>query len=128
MKFLLDTHTLLWWLVNSPKLSAKAHQAIANPENEIFVSSVSAWEISTKYRLGKLKGMEDVAGHLFFYVQKTEFSILEISFEHAQTAGSLPGPHRDPFDRMLIAQSKLENIPLITSDSIFEEYHASVVW
>lgn len=128
MKFLLDTHTLLWWLTNDPKLSNKARQTIANRQNEIFVSSASAWEIATKHRLGKMKGMEEVAAHLPFYVQKTDFSILEISFEHAQTAGSLPGPHHDPFDRMLIAQSILENLPIITIDGVFEEYRARVVW
>ncbi|HKY62376.1 MAG TPA: type II toxin-antitoxin system VapC family toxin [bacterium] len=128
MKFLLDTHALLWWLVNDPQLSVKARRVIADRRNEIFVSSASAWEIATKHRLGKMKGMEEVAEHLSFYVGKTDFSILEISFEHAQTAGSLPGPHRDLFDRMLIAQSILENMPIVTLDSVFEGYRARVVW
>ena len=128
MRCLLDTHALLWWLFDDPKLSAKAAEVIAEPENEILVSAASAWEISTKYRLGKLPEAGDVAQRLPMYVRKARFTELLISIEHAQVAGGLPGPHRDPVDRMLIAQAKLLDIPVVTIDPVFRDYGVTVKW
>ncbi len=128
MRCLLDTHALLWWLFNDPKLSAQAGEVITEPENEIPVSAASAWEISTKHRLGKLPEAGDVAPRLPMYVRKARFTELRISIDHAQAAGGLPGPHRDPFDRMLIAQSKLLAIPVVTIDPVFRDYGVTVVW
>ena len=128
MRCLLDTHALLWWLFDDPKISAQAGEAIAEPENEILVSAASAWEISTKHRLGKLPEAGDVAQRLPTYVRKARFTELPISIDHAQAAGGLPGSHRDPFDRMLIAQSKLLAIPVVTIDPVFRDYGVIVIW
>ena len=128
MRCLLDTHALLWWLFDDPQLSAQAGEVIAEPENEILVSAASAWEISTKHRLGKLPEAGDVAQRLPTYVRKARFTELRISIDHAQAAGGLPGPHRDPFDRMLIAQSKLLAIPVVTIDPVFRDYGVIVIW
>ena len=128
MRCLLDTHALLWWLFDDPKLSAQAGEVIAEPENEILVSAASAWEISTKHRLGKLPEAGDVAQRLPTYVRKARFTELPISIDHAQAAGGLPGSHRDPFDRMLIAQSKLLAIPVVTIDPVFRDYGVIVIW
>lgn len=128
VKYLLDTHAFLWWIFDDPKLSQKARHVMANPRHEIFVSSASAWEIATKCRIGKLSEAEHVAQHILDYILRAGFLPLDITVPHAQQAGSLPGPHRDPFDRMLIAISKMENMPVITNDHVFLEYGVDVVW
>jgi len=128
MNALLDTHVLLWWLLDDPQLSAKARDTIAAATNHIFVSSASAWELSTKHRIGKLPEAGELVEKIPSYLRKERFEVLPISLEHALLAGNLPGPHRDPFDRMLMAQSKLEKLPLITSDPVFKEYGTRVVW
>jgi PIN domain nuclease of toxin-antitoxin system len=128
MRCLLDTHALLWWLFDDPKLSARAREAISEPQNEILVSAASAWEISTKHRLGKLPEAGDVAQRLPIYVRQARFTELPISIEQAQVAGDLPGPHRDPFDRMLIAQAKLLTVPVVSVDPVFRDYGSTVLW
>jgi PIN domain nuclease of toxin-antitoxin system len=97
MRCLLDTHTLLWWLFDDPKLSHRARTTIAAPENEILVSAASAWEIATKYRIGKLPEAGDIVSQFPLYLRKARFTTLEVSVDHALLAGSLPGPHRDPY-------------------------------
>ena len=128
MDVLLDTHTLLWWLFDDPRLSDRAREVITDPSNGIRVSAASGWEIATKHRIGKLPEAGDVATDLARYVRKARFLSLPIDLEHALAAGALPGPHRDPFDRMLIAQSTLERLPVVTRDPVFREYGAQVVW
>lgn len=125
---LLDTHTLLWWLFDDPRLSARARKTIATADNEALVSSASAWEISTKHRLGKLPGAGDVPTRLPAYLRKARMSVLSISLEHAMAAGALPGPHKDPFDRMLIAQAQLEKLAIITNDPAFTDYGIRIRW
>lgn len=128
VRVLLDTHALLWWLFDDPQLSDVARDMIKDAENTVLVSSASAWEIATKYRLGKLpearEAVEDLPGAL----RRGNLEILPISLEHALSAGSLPGPHRDPFDRMLIAQSQLEGVPIVTLDSVFAKYPVDILW
>lgn len=128
MRALLDTHVLLWWLFDDPTLSNRARRVIADPGNEILVSSASAWEISTKYRLGKLPEAEEAVKHLPLLLRRSRMIVLPITLEHALQAGALPGPHRDPFDRMLIAQSRLEKLPLLTSDPVFRNYKVRTLW
>lgn len=128
VRFLLDTHALLWWWFNDPKLSPSAREVIGDPAHEIVVSSASAWEIATKHRLGRLPEAGDVVERFAYYLNKSKFSVLAISVEHALAAGTLPGPHKDPFDRMLIAKSKLEKMPVITLDPVFKSYGLSVIW
>ena len=126
--YLLDTHVLLWWLFADPKLSAPARDIIQAPENTIIVSSASGWEIATKSRLGKLPHAGDIVNNLPFLLQKARFKVLSTSMAHALAAGSLPGPHRDPFDRMLIAQGQIEQIPIVTSDREFKKYSVNLIW
>ena len=126
--YLLDTHVLLWWLFDDPKLSGPARDIIRAPENTIIVSSASGWEIATKSRLGKLPHAGDIVNNLPFLLQKARFKVLSTSMAHALAAGALPGPHRDPFDRMLIAQGQIEQIPIVTSDREFKKYSVNLIW
>ena len=128
VKLLLDTHTLLWWLFDDPKLSATAQRAIKNPDNAIFASTASAWEIATKYRLGKLPGAEEAVQRLSELLRSARIEPLPISMEHALAAGALAGPHRDPFDRMLIAQAHIENQSIVTTDRVFSDYAVEIIW
>ena len=126
--YLLDTHVLLWWLFDDPKLSNPARDVIRAPENIIIVSSASGWEIATKSRLGKLPHAGNIIDNLPSLLQKARIKVLSISMAHALAAGALPGPHRDPFDRMLIAQGKIEHIPIVTSDIAFKKYPVELLW
>ena len=120
VNYLIDTHVLLWWLFDDPQLSIRCREIIQNPENQIFVSSATAWEIATKYRIGKLPEAKTLAEGYQTILSRARFLELPISTDHAIRAGSLPIDHRDPFDRMLMAQAELENLPIITYDSAFK--------
>jgi len=128
VRLLLDTHALLWWLDGDTSLSPAAREAIANESNEIFLSAASAWEITTKYRLGKLPGAAAVAENIVESVASQGFLELPITLAHGQTAGALPGPHRDPFDRMLIAQALAEGLVLISNEVVFDSYTVRRLW
>lgn len=128
MRLLLDTHSLLWWLTDAPKLSTAARDLIADAGNQVYVSSASAWEISTKHRLGKLPEVGDFIEHFSAYLRKERFEPLNITVEDALKAGELPGPHRDPFDRMLMAQATLHKLKMVTVDPIFSDYGIAVLW
>jgi len=128
MKALLDTHTLLWWLDGDEQLSATAREWINEASHSILVSAASAWEIATKVRIGKLPGAVEVAAQFHECLMSQGFAPLDISTEHALRAGSLPGPHRDPFDRMLIAQAQSLNVPLISNERIFDNYGIRRIW
>ncbi|PYR58374.1 MAG: PIN domain nuclease [Acidobacteria bacterium] len=128
MRLLLDTHALLWWLDGSRRLSRKARAAIGDEATSVFVSAASAWEITTKARLGKLPGAVDVAADVAGCVAGQGFSAMDITILHAQRAGRLPGDHRDPFDRMLIAQAQLEDLPIVSDDDAFDGYGVTRFW
>ncbi len=128
MQVLLDTHAFLWWLAGDPQLSDRAKAAIADPANDVFISAVSAWEIATKFRLGKLPGAQAVAADIAAIIADQGFAALPITVPHGHLAGSLPSPHRDPFDRMLIAQSMLDRMPLISIEQIFDQYGVQRIW
>jgi PIN domain nuclease of toxin-antitoxin system len=128
LRFLLDTHTLLWTFNASPSLSSRARRLIEEGSNEILVSAASAWEIATKVRLGKLPTGEELVGELDSYLTQLGFDALPISLAHAVRAGRLPGEHRDPFDRMLIAQALAETLPIVSNDRIFDHYHVERIW
>jgi PIN domain nuclease of toxin-antitoxin system len=113
---LLDTHALLWWLDGDRRLPVRVRRIIGDDANEIFVSAASVWEITTKARLGKLPGAADVADDVPRVVAGQGFLPLPVSLRHAQRAGRMPHPHRDPFDRMLAAQAELENLTIATND------------
>lgn len=128
MKLLLDTHALLWALADSPRLSPRARSAIADPENDKIVSAVSAFEITTKHRLGKLPEAEVLLPDLVGTLAPFDFALLSISTEHAMLAGALPIPHGDPFDRLLIAQSQLEGVALVSNEKMFDRFGVQRIW
>ena len=118
--YLIDTHILLWWIFNDPKLDQTSQNIIKDPKNQIFVSSASAWEIATKYRIGKLPEAKELLENYQATLKKARFLELNVTTAHALRAGLLPIAHRDPFDRMLMAQSELEQMPIITYDPAFQ--------
>lgn len=128
MRALLDTHALLWWLADDPALTRAARKVIAESKNVPLVSAASAWEIATKVRLGRLPTAADLVAAFSGYMAMEGFELLAISADHAIRAGLLPGPHQDPFDRMLIAQAQAENVPVITNEKVFESYGVRRIW
>lgn len=128
MKLLLDTHALLWWWTDDPKLSATSRQAIADAENQVLVSAASAWEIATKYRLGKLPHAAQALDRFNELVVADGFEHLPIDYMHSVKAGVYSNAHRDPFDRILAAQANLEKAVLVTLDPVFAEFECQVLW
>ena len=128
MRLLLDTHALVWWLEGSARLSVSARRAIADPSNEKLVSAASAWEITTKHRLGKLPGADEFAGEIPWAIADEGFEELPLTVDDAARAGALPGPLNDPFDRMLIAQALSRNLVLVSTDSLFDGYGVRRLW
>ncbi len=119
MRVLLDTHVLLWWFSDDRKLAKDARAIIANPDNDVLVSAASAWEISIKAALGRLEiELDDLEDAIL----KNGFRPLPIGLRHAVTAGRLPNIHRDPFDRMLVAQASIEELRVVSHDRVFERY------
>ena len=128
MRLLLDTHALIWWLAGDPSLSAAAREAIGDLHNDVFVSAASAWEIATKYRIGKLPEAAVLATDIGGAIAGQGFLGLPITVPQGQAAGSLPGPHRDPFDRMLIAQAILSDLVLVSNEILFDRYGVRRLW
>jgi PIN domain nuclease of toxin-antitoxin system len=128
MRLLIDTHALLWWLADDPALPASARKHLAKTGNSVLVSSASAWEIATKFRIGKLPDAGDLLADFAGYLARERLEGLAISTDHAVRAGLLPGPHKDPFDRMLIAQAQAENIPILSNDAAFDSYSVRRLW
>lgn len=128
MRLLLDTHTLVWWLNGDRRLSRRGRRLIGDERNVVYVSAVSAWEITTKARLGKLPRALDVAADVPGCVTSQGFTGLDVTLEHGQRAGALGGPHRDPFDRMLVAQAQAEDLPVVSNDPVFDEYGVRRIW
>jgi PIN domain nuclease of toxin-antitoxin system len=128
MRLLLDTHAFLWWLAGDDALSATARVAITDAGNSIFVSAASAWEIATKHRSGKLPGVTAIVADLDRAIADQGFIGLPITPQHGRAAGMLPGPHRDPFDRMLIAQAMSEGLVLVSNEQPFDAYGATRLW
>jgi PIN domain nuclease of toxin-antitoxin system len=128
VRALLDTHVVLWWLSDDPALSSPARKFIAATENSVIVSAASAWEIATKVRLGKVPSAADLAADFVGFLEREDLELLPISPDHAIRAGLLPGPHKDPFDRMLIAQCQAEGLPIISNDRAFDDYGVRRIW
>ena len=128
MRALLDTHAFLWWIADSKRLSEPARSALADDTNEFAVSAASAWEIATKFRIGKLPGAEMLVGRIASHIARQGFEELTIRVAEAERAGQLPGPHRDPFDRMLIAQALTYNLAIVSADTVFDSYGARRLW
>ena len=128
MDLLLDTHAFLWWLAGDEALSMPARTAVGDARNTVFVSAATAWEIATKVRIGKLPGAATIAAGLADVVAGQGFVRLPVSFAHGQAAGALPGPHKDPFDRMLIAQALRDHASLVTMDPQIARYPVTTIW
>ncbi|MCY4144279.1 MAG: type II toxin-antitoxin system VapC family toxin [Gammaproteobacteria bacterium] len=128
VRALLDTHALLWWLSDSHQMTNASREIVGNENNEIFVSAASAWEISTKIRIGRLAQVEFSLVDILHHVAMQGFLEMPISMEDAWSAGRLPGPHRDPFDRMLAAQALLRNLAFLSVDKVFDSFGVNRVW
>ena len=128
MRLLLDTYTILWWFAGNSRLTSKTQHAITDPSNDKFISAASAWEIATKYRIGKLPDAEDLVEDFRIQVNAQGFIELPITLEHALRAGSLPGPHGDPFDRMLMAQAISDDLVLVSNETAFDRYGVRRLW
>lgn len=128
MRLLLDTHAFLWWLAGSRRLSRSARQAIEDEANDVLVSAASAWEITTKHRLGKLPEAEEVALDVSEAIAGQSFEELPVSVADAARAGALPAPLRDPLDRMLIAQALGRDLILVSIEASFDAYGVRRVW
>ncbi len=127
-RFLLDTHTLLWWLAEPDRLSKAAHAAIANTSNQVFVSAASTWEIATKVRLGKLTIANHFLDDFTEILGNQGFEPLTIQFNHGRRAGRYEQAHRDPFDRLLAAQAELEHLILVSIDPALNNFPCNVLW
>nr|VFJ51427.1 MAG: PIN domain nuclease, a component of toxin-antitoxin system (PIN domain) [Candidatus Kentron sp. FW]VFJ57634.1 MAG: PIN domain nuclease, a component of toxin-antitoxin system (PIN domain) [Candidatus Kentron sp. FW]VFJ73470.1 MAG: PIN domain nuclease, a component of toxin-antitoxin system (PIN domain) [Candidatus Kentron sp. FW] len=128
MRVLLDTHALLWWFTDDNRLSETAREIIANEKNDIFVSAASAWEIATKQRIGKLRDVPEATERFSELVYADGFLHLPVTYLHSLRAGSYPNEHRDPFDRMLAAQSDIEKLALVTKDPAFGRFGTRTLW
>jgi PIN domain nuclease of toxin-antitoxin system len=128
LRLLLDTHTLIWWMTSDRNLSNIAYDLIADLNNCSLVSAVSAWEIATKFRLGRLPAAADLIQDFAIGLARERIEILDLTADHGIRAGLLPGPHKDPFDRMLIAQALGENIPIVSNDEALDGYGVTRLW
>jgi PIN domain nuclease of toxin-antitoxin system len=128
MKVILDTHAFLWWITDDRRLSSGARQAIANPGNELLLSVASAWEIAIKTRLGRLSLPESADRFIPDQLSRNGISSLPIQVRHALYTARLPPIHRDPFDRLIIAQCVLEKVPIVTRDKVIPTYKVDTIW
>lgn len=128
MRLLLDTHALLWWWTDDPQLSLAARNAIADTGNLVIVSAASAWELATKHRLGKLGDAAEAVSRYDELVSADGFQHLPMSYYHCLKAGAYAADHRDPFDRMLAAQTELEGLVLVTRDPALASFGVDTLW
>ena len=128
MRILLDTHAFLWWMAGDPRLVEIARRAIADNDNDVLISAASAWEIATKHRLGKLPEADALADDIRGGIADQGFDELAVSVADADRAGRLTGPHRDPFDRMLIAQAQARDLVLVSNEKAFDRYGVRRLW
>jgi PIN domain nuclease of toxin-antitoxin system len=128
VKLLLDTHALLWWFLDDQRLPSRIDALFDDPNNTLFVSAATSWELATKHRNGKLREAAYVVANLPDLVSRCKFTPLPITLEHGNRAGLLPGSHKDPFDRMLAAQAIVDDLGLVTLDPEMAKLGAHVVW
>ncbi|MEW5920436.1 MAG: type II toxin-antitoxin system VapC family toxin [Bacillota bacterium] len=128
MKVLLDTHTFLWWISDNPQLSDEARKLISNGENILFLSAASGWEIAIKTGLGKLTLPADITSFIMGQMHLNSITPLPVELNHALHVYTLPKLHRDPFDRILIAQAQVESLSILTADPQFAAYQVKVIW
>jgi|SRR5271157_13385 len=128
MKYLLDTHTFLWWCLGADQVSPRARKIIADGRNEIYLSAASAWEIAIKAGRGRLTLPEDPVHYVVSRMNRHRFLALPVQTTHALRVYDLPTHHADPFDRLLIVQSQMESMPLLTKDAEIRRYDVETVW
>jgi PIN domain nuclease of toxin-antitoxin system len=128
VRLLLDTHALLWWYSDDPALPKSCRTLVTRPDSSIFVSAVAAWEIATRFRLGKLSSASELIQDFGGYLDREKFASLPVSHEHGIRAGMLWGLHRDPFDRMLMAQAEMQKLFIVRNEKIFDQYGLRRVW
>jgi PIN domain nuclease of toxin-antitoxin system len=128
MKILLDTHTFLWWIADDQKLSGRAREIISDGGNELFLSAAAGWEIAIKVQIGRLKLPEEPIRFILDQMRINAIQSLPIQMNHALHVSTLPQHHRDPFDRLLIAQAQLEGLPVLSSDHQLGNYQVEVIW
>jgi PIN domain nuclease of toxin-antitoxin system len=128
VRALLDTHTFLWWVLDVPKLSTESRLILADGANELLFSSASAYELALKARSGKLTLPDPPEAYVPDRLVSNGFTRLPIELAHALRAGSLPWIHRDPFDRLLIAQAQIEGLPILTADPAIGRYDVETIW
>jgi PIN domain nuclease of toxin-antitoxin system len=128
MNLLLDTQAFLWWAVNSDRLTPSAAAAIADPASRVLVSVASAWEIAIKASAGRLQLAAPVESYVPELLERFRFEALAIDLAHALRAGSLPRHHGDPFDRMIVAQGQVEDMPIVTADPLIGLYDVETIW
>lgn len=128
MRLLLDTHAIVWWFSGNSRLPSTARQAISDRANDKLISAASAFEIATKYRLGKMPNVAALANDFRNRITGEGFNELSITHEHALRAGSLPGAHRDPFDRLLIAQAISDDLVMVSNEISFDSYGVRRLW
>ncbi len=127
MYLLLDTHALIWWALDDPALPNHVRAKIARSEH-VIVSAASAWEMAIKVALGKLPAAIDLVSDFEETATRRGFQVIPITASHGIRAGLLPGPHKDPFDRMLIAQAQAENLTVVSNDPVFDRYGVRRLW
>ncbi|WP_447974920.1 type II toxin-antitoxin system VapC family toxin [Nitrospira sp. Kam-Ns4a] len=128
MRLLLDTHVFLWWVEDAPELSAKARKGLADPAHEIFLSLASCWEMAIKLSLGKLKVAQPLERFIPEQLAANGFRQLNIEFRHVVRVAQLPFHHRDPFDRLLVAQALEEGVTVVSADPVFRMYGVRRLW
>ena len=128
MKFLIDTHFFLWFVLNDANLGAKARSLIGDPRNDVSISPATFWEIAIKVSIGKFSLPEAFGPFMEDQIRQNDFEILPITVAHADAVTTLPFHHRDPFDRLLIAQAIVERIPILSADAMFDHYPVTRVY
>jgi PIN domain nuclease of toxin-antitoxin system len=128
VRVLLDTHALLWWLEDAPALSAQARAVIGDPGTAVLVSTVSIWEVTIKARLDRLDAPDDLEGFFTLQLSENGFDVLPVHLRHAALVRHLDDHHRDPFDRLLVAQARCEVVPLVSKDQWLQAYDVEVMW
>jgi len=128
VRLLLDTHAFLWWVEGAPALGRRAHTEISNANNEVFVSIASCWELAIKLSLGKLRLTQNVERFIPEQLTRNGFTLLGLEFRHVARVVDLPFHHRDPFDRVLVAQALQDDLAIVSADRVLRKYGVTVVW
>jgi len=128
VKLLLDTHAFLWWVEGAPAIGRRARAAISNPDNEVLFSIASFWELAIKLSLGKLRLTQKLDRFVPEQLRVNGFSLLDLRLPHVVRVAKLPFRHRDPFDRLLVAQALEDDLTIVSADRVFRKYGVAVIW